>query len=332
MGKTLIIAEAGINHNGSLKIARKLIYSAAKCGADYIKFQTFKTDNLVLQNAKKAPYQKKNSKDTANQYKLLKSTELKKSDFISLKKCCKKVGIKFLSSPFDIESLNFLKNFDLDFIKIPSGEITNLPFLERVGKLNRKVLLSTGMSTIHEIQRSINILVKNGTAKKNISLLQCNTAYPSPFVDANLKVINKFQKKFQLNIGYSDHTLGIEASIAAVALGAKIIEKHFTINKKLVGPDHKASLDPDEFANMVKAIRNVEVALGSKKFVTKSEKKNVNAARKSIVVVKTIKKGDFFTEKNLSVKRPGNGVSPMKWYKYINKRSKKNYNPNKLLK
>lgn len=331
--KVIVIAEAGVNHNGSLNMAKKLVDKAVEAKADFIKFQTFRAESIATSKAKKANYQKKNSSKIETQYEMLKRLELSENKFNIIASYCKKKKINFLSSPFDIESLNFLKKFKMKYIKIPSGEITNLPLLEEIGKTKKKVILSTGMCNIIEIKKALLVLTKFGLQKNKIILLHCNSEYPTPFKDANLKAIITLKRKFKLNIGYSDHTIGIEASLAAVALGAKIVEKHFTLNKKLKGPDHSSSLEPDELTKMIKAIRNIEISLGhGKKIPSISEKKNITIARKSIVAKKEILKGQLFTLKNLAVKRPYKGVSPMNWYKIIGKKAKKYYRPDDFIK
>ncbi len=330
--KTLIIAEIGVNHNGSRNLAFKLIDAAKLAGADVVKFQTAIPEKVMLNHAKKAKYQKRNKKDKESQINMAKKIHLELKDFCVIKKYCKKKKIKFLSSPFDDESLNELIKLGLNTFKIPSGEITNLPFLKRISSQKKKILLSTGMAEIYEIQKAINTIILNGTKKKDLTILQCNTAYPTPFKDGNLPLIQKYQKIFNTKVGYSDHTLGIEMPIAAVALGATVIEKHFTLDRKLVGPDHKASLEPKEFKKMVDCIRNVEQGLIEVKKPTKSEKQNLHIARKSIVTLEDIKKGEYFNKKNIGIKRPGNGISPYKWENLIGTKSRKNHKKNKLLK
>ena len=330
--KVKIILEAGINHNGSLNLAKKMVDVAAKSGADFIKFQTFKADSVVTKNAKRANYTLKNFKNNLTHYEMLKKFELSEKDHFALIKYCKKKNISFLSSPFSIESFDFLNKLKLNTIKIPSGEITNLPFLKHVGKHKKKVIISTGMSYLNEVKKALQILIKAGTEKKNITVLHCNTEYPSPFRDINLKAMIAIKKKLGVKIGYSDHSLGIIVPIAATAIGASIIEKHFTLSKKLNGPDHKASLSPSEVYQMVDSIRTTEKILGSNiKKPSLSEKKNKIPARKSIVAKNFINKGDKFTEHNLTSKRPGNGISPMNWYKVIGKKSKKNYKKDDLI-
>ena len=323
MNKVIIIAEAGVNHNGEINKVFKLIDIASKAKVDYIKFQTYVTDELVTKFAKTAKYQFKNSKHTS-QYKMLKKYELSYENHYKIINYCKKKGIKFLSSAFDIKSLYFLKSLKLDFFKVPSGEINNYHYLKILGKFKKKILLSTGASNMKEIITAINILNKYGTPKKNISVLHCNSSYPTPIKDTNLLAIQYLKKKLNLNVGFSDHTLGIDAALASVVLGAKIIEKHITINKKLNGPDHKSSLDPMDLSRLVKSVRNIELALGSaKKKITKSEKINQKLIRKSIVAKTDINKGEKFTLKNIALKRPGFGKSPMKINKILGKKSSK---------
>ena len=330
--KTLIIAEAGVNHNGKLALAKELIKAAKKCGADIIKFQKFKADNLVTKFAKLANYQKKNLKKNL-QYKMLRKLELKDQDYKELYKFSKKNKIHFLCSCFDEESLRFLKFTKNSIIKIPSGEITNLPLMKYAGSLKKKIILSSGMSTINEISFALKTLIKSGTKKKNITLLHCNTDYPTKIKDVNLGAFKELKNKFGLKLGYSDHTTSQEVPIIAVALGARVIEKHFTINKNFNGPDHKASFNPDEFKTLVKNIRNIEIILGkNKKFVTSSEKKNKLLVRKSLVAKIKIAKGDKFSKNNLAIKRPGYGISPVKYYEILGKKSKYNFKADELIK
>ena len=330
--KVIIIAEAGVNHNGSLKFAKKLVDTALEAKADYIKFQTFKAESISKKNALKANYQKKNSCKSETQFQMLKKLELSENKFLKIISYCKKKKIGFLSSPFDIESFNFLKKYNMKFIKIPSGEITNLPLLTEIGKSNKQLILSTGMANIREIKDALHVLNKSGTKNSKITLLHCNTEYPTPFKDANLKAIKTLRNVFNVNVGYSDHTLGIEASIAAAALGANVIEKHFTLNRNFEGPDHSSSLEPDELSRMIKAIRNIELSMGNgKKVPSSSEKKNIKVARKSIVAKCQILKGELFSIKNLAVKRPFKGISPMRWHKVIGKRAKKKYKPDDFI-
>jgi len=327
-----IIAEAGVNHNGSIKLAKQLVDVAVNAGADAVKFQTFKAADLVIKNAQKAEYQKKTTGSEESQFDMIKKLELNDKSHEELISYCNKKKIMFLSSPFDIDSIKFLYDLGLQIFKIPSGEITNLPYLREIGKLNRKVILSTGMANLEEIKDAIDILKTEGTQKDNITVLHANTMYPTPMRDVNLKAMLTIGETFDINYGYSDHTLGIEVDIAAVAMGAKCIEKHFTLDKNLEGPDHKASLEPDELKSMISAIRNIEIALGSSiKKPTESEISNIQIARKSIVTKTKIKKGDTLNDKNLSIKRPGSGISPMRWDSIVGTKAKKNYNEDELL-
>ena len=330
--KTFIIAEAGVNHNGSLKKALKLIDMAASAGANAIKFQTFKAENLATDYAPKAEYQKYKSLKKETQFQMLKKLEFTEAMHNACFKKSKKKKIIFISSAFDMESLNYLKKFKLRYFKVPSGEITNIPYLEVLGKFKKKVILSTGMSNINEIKKAIQTLVLNGTKKNNITLMQCTSAYPAPYDEINLNTIATLRNTFKLNIGFSDHSLGIQAGIAAVALGAKVIEKHITLSKKLKGPDHRASLNPQEFKFMAQSIRIVEKILGSKiKQITKAEKKNIYVVRKSIVASTIIKKNEKFNKDNIACKRPGTGISPLFFKKLIGKKSIKNFNKNDLI-
>ncbi|SFK46228.1 N-acetylneuraminate synthase [Succinivibrio dextrinosolvens] len=315
MNKTLIIAEAGVNHNGDINIAKRLVDEAKKAGADIVKFQTFVPELLSSKKTKMANYQKKNLGEEDSQLNMLRKLALSFDSFVELSDYCKKIGIKFLSTPFDLQSISFLDNLQ-DIWKIPSGEITNYPYLVEIAKTNKPVILSTGMCSMEEIEESLNVLRDHGSEK--ISILHCNTQYPTPYCDVNLKAMNTLMDKFGVKVGYSDHTLGIEVPIAAVALGAEIIEKHFTLDRSMDGPDHKASLEPKELADMVRAIRNIEKALGDgEKRVTESERANLSVARKSIVAKIDIKKGEIFSDHNLTTKRPGTGISPMKWNSVI---------------
>lgn len=326
----LIIAEAGVNHNGNMELAKKMIKKAKEAGADYIKFQTFIPSLLVSAYASKADYQKRSTGSGQSQLSMLEKLALTYNDFAELKEYCKKVEIGFLSTPFDFESIDFLESLNLDFWKIPSGEVTNLPYLEKIGRTGRKVMISTGMCEMEEIQAAVAVLEKNGT--KDITILHCNTEYPTPFNDVNLLAMYHIQRELHKPVGFSDHTLGIEIPIAAAALGAVVIEKHFTLNKTMEGPDHCASLEPDELKQMVSAIRHVEAGLGDgRKKRTLSEEKNCAAARKSIVAKKYILQGERFTEENITVKRPGNGISPMKWYDILGKRASVDYAEDELI-
>lgn len=324
-----IIAEAGVNHNGSFETACRMVDEAKKAGVDCIKFQTFKSCNLVSSKASKADYQKDTTGE-GSQLEMLKKLELSFDEFIKLKEYCDTCGITFLSTPFDMESIAFLNDLDMPFWKIPSGEITNLPYLTAIAKTGRPVVMSTGMCGWEEIDAAIEVLRNNGTT--DISLLQCNTEYPTPFEDVNLKAIQTMRERFNLRTGYSDHTKGIVASIAAVALGAEIIEKHFTLDRNMEGPDHKASLEPSELKEMTDSIRNIEKAIGNgDKKPSESEKKNISVARKSIVAKKDIKAGEVFNEENLTVKRPGTGISPMRWFDIIGRNSDRDYKEDDLI-
>ena len=333
MKRTLIIAEAGVNHNGDIAKAKALIDKGAEAGVDYVKFQTFKAGNLVTKQAKRAAYQDKNTQDNDSQYEMLKKLELSQAVHQELIDYCTKKGVQFLSTGFDFESLEFLAGLGITIAKIPSGEITNLPYLRKIATLFPEVILSTGMATITEIKDAVKVLTDNGVSKDKITVLHCNTEYPTPMEDVNLKAMLHIQRELGVSVGYSDHTLGIEVPIAAVALGATVIEKHFTLDKTLPGPDHKASLEPEELKAMVMAIRNVEKAIGGSglKEVSKSEVKNKPIARKSIVATKTIKKGDLFSVENLTVKRPGTGISPMQWDEVIGKTAKKDFEEDDLI-
>ncbi|MDB9989835.1 N-acetylneuraminate synthase [Flavobacteriales bacterium] len=331
MRQTLIIAEAGVNHNGDIKTAKKLIDAAVDAGVDFVKFQTFNASKLVLKNTKKANYQIENTSSSDSQLAMLKKLELSKGAHQELIAYCRFKKVKFLSTAFDLESIDFLKG-KLDFYKIPSGEITNLPYLLKVSKLGLPIVMSTGMSNLEEVKEAFSILLKNGLKKEDITILHCNTEYPTPMEDANLTAMLTIEKELNVDIGYSDHTLGIEVPIAAVAMGAKVIEKHFTLDRNMDGPDHKASLEPDELKQMVKAIRNIEKALGDGiKKPSKSEQKNILIVRKSIVAIKPVKKGDAFTINNISIKRPGNGISPMKWYEVLGSKAIRDFNVDELL-
>jgi N,N'-diacetyllegionaminate synthase len=332
MNHVFIIAEAGVNHNGSIELAKKLVDEAKKVGADAVKFQTFKAEYLVSKFAQKAQYQKETTNKNESQYDMIKKLELSFSDFVKLKEYCEKSRITFLSSAFDLESIDFLISIGMEIFKIPSGEITNLPYIEKIGKLSKRVILSTGMASIGEIDAALDVLVKSGTSIDNITVLHCNTEYPTPYSDVNLRAMVTIKNAFNVKVGYSDHTDGIEVPIAAVALGAEVIEKHFTLDKDMEGPDHQASLEPDDLYRMIQAIRNVELALGDGiKRPSESEKKNISITRKSIVAKRSIKKGEVFTCDNLTVKRPGNGISPMRWYEIIGTVAQKEYSADDLI-
>lgn len=331
--KVLIIAEAGVNHNGSLEIAKHLVDEASSAGVDIIKFQTFKAEKLVSKAAKQAEYQKKNlGKGEETQYAMLKKLELSNEQHEELIAYCKLKNIRFFSTAFDMDSIDYLHSLNLGLWKIPSGEITNYPYLKKIASYNEPVILSTGMCELADIENAINVLVTNGVSKDIITVLHCNTEYPTPMKDVNLKAMLEIKEKFGVKVGYSDHTEGIEVPIAAVALGAAVIEKHFTLDKHMEGPDHKASLEPSELKAMVKSIRNIEQALGTgHKTISESERKNIEIARKSIVAAKDIKEGEIFTEENITVKRPGNGISPMEWENVIGKVAKRNFQEEELI-
>lgn len=330
----IIIAEAGVNHNGSMENAFKLIDAAAEAGVDYIKFQSFKAEKLVSESAKKADYQIQNTgKANETQFQMLMKLELSEEQHIQLIEYCNKKNIKFFSTAFDLDSLDYLHSIGLQLVKIPSGELTNLPYLRKAASLFNKVILSTGMATIEEINDAVNVFLRAEISKDKITILHCNTEYPTPLEDVNLKAMLHIQEVFNTKVGYSDHTIGIEVPIAAVALGASIIEKHFTLDKNMEGPDHKASLEPDELKSMVSTIRNIETALSGSgiKEVTESEKKNISIARKSIVAKRTIKKGETITNDNITAKRPGNGISPMKWDEIIGKTAIRDFDIDELI-
>ncbi|EAL3909513.1 N-acetylneuraminate synthase [Campylobacter upsaliensis] len=330
MKKVLIIAEAGVNHNGDINLAKKLIEQAAKAGADVVKFQTFKANSCVSVSAKKAKYQLETTAKEESQLEMIQKLELSYESHFELMKHCKKHGIAFLSTPFDLESVEFLRGLDLPYFKIPSGEITNLPYLKAVAKCKKKVLLSTGMANLGEIEVALTILRKNGT--RNITLLHCNTEYPTPFEDVNLNALKTLKEAFKLEVGYSDHTEGIVASLGAVALGAVVIEKHFTLDKTMEGPDHRASLEFEELRALCKGIRALEKALGSGiKKASKSEAKNKIIARKSLVAKREIQKGEKFSIENLTTKRPGSGISAMRYEEYLGKRALKTYKKDELI-
>ena len=335
MTHTIIIAEAGVNHNGSIELAKQLVDKAVEAGVDIIKFQTFKSEKLVSKSARQAEYQKKNigKKSDDSQLSMLKKLELSEQDHKELMTYCKQKGIKFFSTAFDFDSIEYLHSLDLGLWKIPSGEVTNYPFLKRIASYNERTILSTGMCDLQDVRAAIDALYKNGLSKDNLTLLHCNTEYPTPFEDVNLKAMDALRKEFGVEVGYSDHTKGIEVPIAAVALGASVIEKHFTLDRNMEGPDHKASLEPDELKDMVSAIRNIEKAVGGDgtKHVSESERKNITIARKSIVAAYDIKAGETFTEQNLTVKRPGNGISPMRWEEVIGTRAIRNFAEDELI-
>lgn len=328
--RVFIIAEAGVNHNGSLVLAKKLVDAASDAGADCVKFQTFITKNIATKNAVKAEYQKQLTDAEESQYDMLKKLELSFDSFVELNSYCKSKNIEFMSTAFDFESIDFLANLGVGIWKIPSGDITNLPFLIKIARLNKPVILSTGMSNIEDIRKAIRALKDNGAGE--LTVLHCTTEYPTPFNDVNLKAMQTMQEEFGVRVGYSDHTKGIEVPIAAVALGGTVIEKHLTLDRSMEGPDQKASLEPDEFKAMVTAIRNIELALGNGiKQPAESETKNMTVARKSIVASKVIKTGEIFTEENLTVKRPGDGISPMRWFEIIGEVASRDFEEDELI-
>ncbi|MCW7462976.1 N-acetylneuraminate synthase [Leptospira limi] len=330
--KTLIIAEAGVNHNGDINIAKQMIEIAKEAGADIVKFQTFQADAIASAKATRANYQIQNMKEDGSQLSMLKKLELDHSAHKELISYCGKVGIEFLSTAFDLKSLDLLKSLGITLWKIPSGEITNLPYLRKIGSFKEQIILSTGMSNLAEIENAISVLEKSGTERKNITVLHCNTDYPTPFEDVNLNAMNSIKSAFHVNVGYSDHTAGIEVSIAAVALGASLIEKHFTLDKNMSGPDHKASLEPKELKAMISSIRNIEKSMGNGiKVPSQSETKNITIARKSIIASKDISVGELFSEDNLTTKRPGTGISPMNWDLVIGQPAKRNFQADELI-
>jgi N,N'-diacetyllegionaminate synthase len=332
MKKTIIISEAGVNHNGDLSLAKQLIDVAADAKSDYVKFQTFTADELVSKNTEKADYQKAQTQSSESHYEMIKKLELDFESHLELIKYCNKRKIKFLSTPFDIKSIDLLLKLNLDYLKIPSGEITNYPYLKYIASTQKPIIMSSGMATQNEIEMAINTLTDNGLKLNQLSLMHCNTEYPTPFEDVNLFAMKTLKEKFDVPVGYSDHTSGIEVPIAAVALGANIIEKHFTLDRSLPGPDHAASLEPNELKTMIEKIRNIESSLGeSVKKPSKSELKNIPIARKSIVAKLNIKKGDSFSKNNITTKRPGLGLSPMEWNNVIGKKAKKDFKADDLV-
>lgn len=330
--KTTIIAEAGVNHNGNMTMAKKLVDAAADAGADLVKFQTFKAETLVTQSAKKAEYQKILTGEGESQFEMIKKLELDRTAHEELIQYCKIKNIQFLSTAFDHDSIDLLAELNIPFYKIPSGDITNLPYLRHIGRMGKPIIMSTGMSTLEEVRVALNVLLESGAEKNKITILHCNTEYPTPMEDVNLKAMLTIQDELDIAVGYSDHTLGIEIPVAAIALGACVIEKHFTLDRTLPGPDHCASLEPEELKLMVAAIRNIEKAMGDwVKKPSPSEMKNMSIARRSIVAKKPISKGELFSEKNLTVKRPGTGVSPMEWDTYIGRSADKEYQMDDLI-
>lgn len=333
MNRVIIIAEAGVNHNGNIDLAKRLIEKAKEAGADYVKFQTVRSPESVTSRfAQMADYQRRNVKKDESQLEMIKSLVLPLSDFSILKDYCDDTGIRFLSTPFDKESIDALVKIGMDYMKVPSGEITNLPYLRKVAQQGLPVIMSTGMCELDEVKCALEVLYQNGLTPNDVTLLHCNTEYPTPFQDVNLKAMLTLKSEFGVKVGYSDHTKGIEVPIAAVALGAEVIEKHFTLDRTLPGPDHVASLEPDELKMMVDSIRNIEKAIGNgEKKTTESERKNLVIARRSIVAACDIKKGEVFTEKNLTIKRPGNGISPMRWDEVLGKTSVRDFMEDELI-
>lgn len=334
MQKTIIIAEAGVNHNGDIENAFRLIDAAVEAGVDYVKFQTFKSEKLVSHKAKKADYQIENTKNgEESQLQMLQKLELSHQQHEQLIAYCQQKNISFFSTAFDLDSLQYLHDIGLKLLKVPSGEITNLPYLRKAARLFEEVILSTGMSTMGDIKEALKVFTNSGISKDKITILHCNTEYPTPMKDVNLKAMLHIQHEFGTAIGYSDHTLGIEVPIAAVALGAGMIEKHFTLDKNMPGPDHSASLEPAELKAMVTAIRNIEQAISGDglKEPSASEIKNIEIVRKSIVAIRIIKKGELLTEENIGVKRPGNGISPMKWDEILGTIATKDFDEDDLI-
>lgn len=330
MSRTLIIAEAGVNHNGSIEIAKQLVDKAKEAGADIVKFQTFNPEALTSKYAQKANYQKITTDADESQQDMLKKLTLSEDEFYSLKQYCNDVGIKFLSTPFDLDSINFLEKLGCDLWKIPSGEITNLPYLEKIASTHKPIIMSTGMASLDEVGDALLVLKRNGAGE--ITLLHCTTQYPTPYESVNLRAMLTLKEKFGCKVGYSDHTKGIEVPIAAVAMGAEVIEKHFTLDRNMPGPDHQASLEPDELKAMVSSIRNIEQAMGDGiKKPSESEIPNMIVARKSIIAARNIKKGELFTKDNITTKRPGNGISPMKWHKVLGTRAKRDFMEDELI-
>lgn len=322
MKRTIIIAEAGVNHNGDIDLAKKLVDAAADAKVDYVKFQTFKADKIVSQSAKKANYQKMNTKDgTSTQYQMLKNLELSEQQHHELIKYCNLRGVKFFSTAFDLDSISFLDKLHLDLFKIPSGEVTNYPYLRAIAKLGKPIVMSTGMCSMKDIETSIGVLLAHGAKMQDLTILHCNTQYPTPMGDVNLKAMLTIAEAFDVKFGYSDHTIGIEVPVAAVALGATVIEKHFTLDRTMEGPDHKASLEPDELKAMVQSIRNIELAMSGdgNKRPSPSEMENISVARKSIHMASALPQGAIIKEEDLATLRPGDGISPMHWEEVIGK-------------
>lgn len=332
MSKVVIIAEAGVNHNGSLEMACRLADEAKHAGADYVKFQTGIPENVISVRAEQAEYQKHNTGTSESQLDMVRKIMLRPDDFKSLKEYCDSIGIRFLSTPFDLDSIDILKPLEMDLWKIPSGEITNLPYLRKIASMGQPVVMSTGMSRLGEVDDAVGVLLDGDLTLDMITLLHCNTEYPTPYTDVNLRAMLALRDAIGCRVGYSDHTLGIEVPVAAVAMGAEVIEKHFTLDKTLPGPDHVASLEPAELKAMVSAIRHTEAALGSgRKEVSRSERKNIAIARKSIIAARPISKGERFSHDNLTVKRPGNGISPMLWDTVVGLEAPRDFEPDELI-
>lgn len=332
MSKVVIIAEAGVNHNGSLEMACRLADEAKRAGADYVKFQTGIPENVISVRAEQAEYQKHNTGTSESQLDMVRKIMLRPDDFKPLKEYCDSIGIRFLSTPFDLDSIDILKPLEMDLWKIPSGEITNLPYLRKIASMGQPVVMSTGMSRLGEVDDAVGVLLDGGLTLDMITLLHCNTEYPTPYTDVNLRAMLALRDAIGCRVGYSDHTLGIEVPVAAVAMGAEVIEKHFTLDKTLPGPDHVASLEPAELKAMVSAIRHTEAALGSgRKDVSPSERKNIAIARKSIIAARPISKGERFSHDNLTVKRPGNGISPMLWDTVVGLEAPRDFEPDELI-
>jgi N,N'-diacetyllegionaminate synthase len=332
VGNVIIIAEAGVNHNGETELAKRLIDAADTAGADFVKFQSFVPELLVSKNAQKADYQKAATGHTESQLDMVRKLSLSPAQHLELREYCKTKTVKFFSTPFDLESIEMLKDLGITIGKIPSGEITNYPYLVKMARTFRSIVMSTGMSDLHEIREALKVLLANGKKLEDVTVLHCNTEYPTPMTDVNLRAIGTIRKELAVNVGYSDHTVGIEIPVAAVALGATVIEKHFTLDRSLPGPDHAASLIPDELKEMVKCIRNIEIAMGSgEKKMTESEGKNRAIARKSIVAKRPISRGELFSEENITAKRPGTGISPMKWNEIIGKKAVRDFEEDELI-
>lgn len=332
MSKVVIIAEAGVNHNGSLEMACRLADEAKHAGADYVKFQTGIPENVISVRAEQAEYQKHNTGTSESQLDMVRKIMLRLDDFKPLKEYCDSIGIRFLSTPFDLDSIDILKPLEMDLWKIPSGEITNLPYLRKIASMGQPVVMSTGMSRLGEVDDAVGVLLDGGLTLDMITLLHCNTEYPTPYTDVNLRAMLTLRDAIGCRVGYSDHTLGIEVPVAAVAMGAEVIEKHFTLDNTLPGPDHVASLEPAELKAMVSAIRHTEAALGSgRKDVSPSERKNIAIARKSIIAARPISKGERFSHDNLTVKRPGNGISPMLWDTVVGLEASRDFEPDELI-